>query len=62
MVHTRGFGVHGYFETDDSLSEITMVHLFQKKRRENPWFRAIFDTRWKPGVSRFSSRRARLCR
>ncbi len=37
VVHARGFGVHGYFETDVSLSEITMAHLFQKKG-EKPLF------------------------
>ncbi|WP_264769613.1 catalase [Coxiella burnetii] len=38
VVHARGFGVHGYFETDVSLSEITMAHLFQKKGEKTPVF------------------------
>ncbi|MEQ8700030.1 MAG: catalase [Bauldia litoralis] len=30
VVHARGFGVHGYFETYDSLADITAADLFQR--------------------------------
>ncbi len=30
VVHARGFGAHGYFETYDSLSDITAADLFQR--------------------------------
>ncbi|MEX2630372.1 MAG: catalase [Tistlia sp.] len=30
VVHARGFGAHGYFETTDSLSDVTRADLFQR--------------------------------
>jgi catalase len=30
VVHARGYGVHGFFETTDSLADITRADLFQK--------------------------------
>ena len=38
VVHARGYGAHGYFETYDSLSDITQAHLFQKKGEKTPAF------------------------
>lgn len=38
VVHARGFGVHGFFENYDSLSDITQAHLFQKKGEKTPAF------------------------
>jgi catalase len=38
VVHARGFGAHGYFETYDSLSDITHADLFQKKGAITPAF------------------------
>jgi catalase len=38
VVHARGFGAHGYFETYESLSSITKAHLFQKKGQKTPAF------------------------
>lgn len=38
VVHARGFGAHGYFETYDSLSSITSAQLFQKKGQKTPAF------------------------
>lgn len=38
VVHARGFGAHGYFETYESLSDLTQAHLFQKKGQKTPAF------------------------
>ncbi len=38
VVHARGFGAHGFFETYDSLSHLTKAHLFQKKGTKTPAF------------------------
>ncbi|MGQ3889180.1 catalase [Legionella sp. CNM-1927-20] len=38
VVHARGFGVHGYFENYESLSDLTRAHLFQKKGEKTPAF------------------------
>ncbi|WP_419419685.1 catalase [Legionella sp. D16C41] len=38
VVHARGFGAHGYFETYESLSNLTCAHLFQKKGEKTPVF------------------------
>ncbi|MDP1604903.1 MAG: catalase [Legionella sp.] len=38
VVHARGFGAHGFFETYQSLSDITQAHLFQKKGEITPAF------------------------
>ena len=38
VVHARGFGVHGYFEATESLSEITRADPFQEVGRRTPVF------------------------
>lgn len=38
VVHARGFGAHGYFETYESLSSVTKAHLFQKSGQKTPAF------------------------
>ena len=38
VVHARGFGAHGYFETYESLSFLTKAHLFQKRGQKTPAF------------------------
>lgn len=38
VVHARGFGAHGYFETYDSLESITSAHIFQKKGQKTSVF------------------------
>lgn len=38
VVHARGFGAHGFFETYESLSDVTTAHLFQKKGEKTPAF------------------------
>uniref|UniRef100_UPI003D297C16 catalase n=1 Tax=Nitrosomonas communis TaxID=44574 RepID=UPI003D297C16 len=38
VVHARGFGVHGYFETYDSLADITCADIFQRKGEITPAF------------------------
>ena len=43
VVHARGFGVHGYFETYESLSDVTCADIFQRKGEKTPLF-ARFST------------------
>jgi|GEM_PF-6025117 len=38
VVHARGFGVHGYFETYETLADITCADIFQRKREKTPVF------------------------
>jgi catalase len=38
VVHARGFGVHGFFETTDSLADITRADLFQRVGEKTPVF------------------------
>jgi catalase len=38
VVHARGYGAHGYFETTEALSDLTSAHLFQEKGRRVPAF------------------------
>jgi len=38
VVHARGYGAHGFFETYDSLSDITHADLFQRKGERTPAF------------------------
>ncbi len=38
VVHARGFGAHGYFETYEPLTDITKADLFQKKGQKTPAF------------------------
>ncbi|RZF88002.1 catalase [Pseudoalteromonas sp. CO325X] len=43
VVHARGYGAHGYFETYESLSQLTCADLFQRKGEKTPVF-ARFST------------------
>ncbi len=38
VVHARGYGAHGYFETTEEISDLTSAHLFQMKGRQVPAF------------------------
>ena len=38
VVHARGFGAHGYFETYESLSDLTRADLFQRAGEKTPAF------------------------
>ena len=38
MVHARGFGAHGYFETYEPLPEVTAADLFQRAGEKTPAF------------------------
>ncbi|MBV8488749.1 MAG: catalase [Planctomycetaceae bacterium] len=38
VVHARGYGAHGYFENDASLSDITRADLFQRAGEKTPVF------------------------
>lgn len=38
VVHARGYGAHGYFETYESLSDLTCADLFQRKGEKTPAF------------------------
>ena len=43
VVHARGYGAHGFFETYESLSDITRADLFQRSGEKTPIF-ARFST------------------
>lgn len=43
VVHARGYGAHGYFETYDAIPELTCADLFQRKGEKTPLF-ARFST------------------
>ena len=38
VVHARGFGAHGYFETYQSLSDVTRADIFQRAGEKTPAF------------------------
>jgi len=38
VVHARGYGAHGYFETYQSLSDVTRADLFQRAGEKTPVF------------------------
>ncbi|MBB5721594.1 catalase [Loktanella ponticola] len=38
VVHARGYGARGYFETTDAIPELTSAHLLQEKGRKVPAF------------------------
>src|SRR4051794_9563566 len=38
VVHARGYGAHGYFETYESLSDVTRADLFQRAGEQTPVF------------------------
>jgi catalase len=38
VVHARGFGVHGFFETYESLADITSADIFQRAGEKTPAF------------------------
>lgn len=38
VVHARGYGAHGYFETTEALSDVTAAHFFQQVGRRIPAF------------------------
>ena len=43
VVHARGYGAHGYFETYDALDDLTSADVFQRKGEKTPVF-ARFST------------------
>ncbi|WP_041350964.1 catalase [Nitrosococcus watsonii] len=38
VVHARGYGAHGYFETYESLTDLTCADIFQRKGERTPVF------------------------
>jgi catalase len=38
VVHARGFGAHGYFETTESLPDLTVADIFQRKGKKTEAF------------------------
>jgi catalase len=38
VVHARGFGAHGYFETLDTLDDVTCADIFQRKGEKTEAF------------------------
>ncbi|MGO2478561.1 MAG: catalase, partial [Pseudoalteromonas sp.] len=43
VIHARGYGAHGYFETYDALDDLTSADIFQRKGEKTPVF-ARFST------------------
>ena len=43
VVHARGYGAHGFFETYDSLADVTQMDIFQRAGEKTPVF-ARFST------------------
>ena len=60
VVHARGFGAHGFFETYESLADITTRRPLPARRREDAGLRALLDGRRQQGLGRPRPRRARL--
>ncbi len=55
VVHARGFGVHGYFENYESLSNITSADLFQRGGEKTPAFvrfSTVAGSKGSPDVAR----------
>lgn len=38
VVHARGYGAHGYFETYESLADVTRADIFQRPGEKTPAF------------------------
>jgi catalase len=38
VVHARGYGAHGFFETYESLSDVTSADIFQRAGEQTPVF------------------------
>lgn len=38
VVHARGYGAHGYFETYESLADVTSADIFQRRGEKTPLF------------------------
>ena len=62
VVHARGYGAHGFFESYESLADITRADLVPASRREDARLRALLDRRRQQRLGRPRPRRARLCR
>src|SRR3546814_13261690 len=56
VVHARGYGVHGFFELTDSLSDVTRADLFQRVGERTPAF-----VRFSTEIGRASCRE-RVCK
>ena len=41
VVHARGYGAHGYFETYDAIPELTKADIFQRKGEKTPLFAGV---------------------
>ena len=60
VVHARGYGAHGYFETYESLAEIHPRRHLPAGRREDARLRPVLDGGRQQGIVRSRPRRARL--
>ena len=61
VVHARGYGAHGFFETYKSLAQLHPRRPLPARRREDAGLRALLDRRRQQGLVRSRARRARLC-
>ena len=60
VVHARGVGAHGYFETYESLADITRADLFQRKGEKTEVFVRFSTVAGNRGLRRPCPRRTRL--
>ena len=61
VVHARGYGAHGFFETYESLSDITRADIFQRVGEKTPVFVRFSTVAGNKGSAGPCARCARFC-
>ena len=61
VVHARGYGAHGFFETYESLAAYTRADLFQRPGEKDACVCSVLDGRRQQRLSRSCARRAGFC-
>ena len=62
VVHARGSAAHGYFESYEALTDLTMAAPFSGSRQTHAGIRALLNRRRRTRFNRSRARRARICR
>ncbi|MEL0642688.1 catalase, partial [Pseudoalteromonas aliena] len=55
VVHARGYGADGYFETYDTLEDLTCAVIFQRKGEKTPVFTrlsTVSGNKWSTDLAR----------
>ena len=60
VVHARGYGAHGFFETYEPLTDLTRADLFARPDETHAGVRPLLDRRRQQRLGRPRARRARL--